>query len=104
MAVQNSSTTSSANSAQTITVAAIAGQRIRLMRIDAFTSAGTTTLSVEQGSTVIWQGATAAVTSTMSTLEWTKPLELAPGAALNVKTTAAGAGNTATVNLQAEQV
>ena len=104
MAVRNSSTTSGANSAQTIAVAAVAGQRVRVMRIDAYTSAGTSTLSIEQGSTVIWQGASAALTTSLTTLDWTKPLERAPGTALNVKTTAAGGGNTVTVNLQADQV
>lgn len=104
MAVRNSSNTSGANSAQTVTIAAIAGQRIRLMRLDAFTSAGTATLSVEEGSTVRWQGAAAGLTTTMTTLEWSRSLETAPGSALSVKTTAAGGGNTVTCNVQADQI
>lgn len=103
MAVQHSSNTSGSAAAQTITIAAVAGQRIRLMRIDAFTSANTATLSIEQGSTVIWQGASGALTTTMTTLEWARALEFAPGTACNVKTTAA-TGGTVTVNLQSDQV
>lgn len=95
---------SSAGGAATISVAAVAGHICKLASIDAFTSAGTSTLTVTDGSTVIWRSATAEVTTTRLTRTWTKPLEGSPGAAFEVSCSTSGGGNTVTLNAQIEQI
>ena len=104
MATRNSSATSGANAAQTVTIAAISGQRVRLYSLDGFTNAGNSQITVKDGTTVIWLSSTTFLSSTQTSRTWTTPLEATPGNLMSVATSAAGGGNTATINIQADQV
>lgn len=104
MANRSQSTVSSANAAATITIAAVTGAICKLARIDAFTSAGTSTLTVADGATTMWRSPSGEIGTTRTTVTWTKPLEGSPGAAMTISGTAAGAGNTVTLSVEAEQL
>jgi len=95
---------SGANAAATITVAAVTGAICKLARLDAFTSAGTSTITVADGSTTIWRSASGEIGTTRVAVTWTKPLEGNPGLAMTITGTAAGAGNTVTINAEVEQI
>jgi len=103
MASRSQSAVSSANAAATVTVTGAAGQICRLYRLDAFTSAGTSTVTVSDGATVIWRSASGEATTSRLAVTWTRPLEGQPGNTMTVTGSAAGASNTVTVNAQIEQ-
>lgn len=104
MANRSASTVSGSNVAATITVAAVTGAICKLARLDAFTSAGTSTLTVDNGSTTIWRSASGEIGTTRITITWTKPLEGSPGSAMTITGTSAGAGNTVTLSAEIEQI
>ena len=104
MAAVSASTVSAANAAATITIAAGIGAICKLGRLDAFTSAGTSTLTVEDGSTTIWRSASGEIGTTRVAITWTKPLEGNPSNAMTITGTAAGAGNTVTLSAEVEQI
>jgi hypothetical protein len=100
----NSSTTSAANTAVTATVTGIPGLRVFVYRIDVYSSAGTAGLTVTDGGTVVYRLPTTFVTTTPTAITWTKPLESnAPGNTVVIALSAAGGGNTTTLNVQADQ-
>lgn len=103
MAVASSSTVSAANTAAVATITGQPGQVARLYRVDAFVSAGSSTITVADGSTTIWRSTTGEVTGTRLVIVWTpQPLMAQPGNNLVVTASAAGAGNTVTLNVEAE--
>ena len=104
MAARSASTVRAANAAATITIAAVTGAICKLARLDAFTSAGTSTLTVEDGSTTVWRSATGEVGTTRVAVTWTKPLEGNPSNAMTITASAAGSGNTVTVSAEVEQI
>lgn len=105
--LKNSQQTSAAATANTITIAAVASQRVHLRRIDASCNTATdtaATLTVTDGATVIWSLATAeTVTSTGRTVvSWVPSLDGTTGAALTV-TLAACTTGTSRLAVQADQ-
>lgn len=104
MANRSQSTVSGTNAAATITIAAVTGAICKLARLDAFTSAGTSTLTVEDGSATIWRSSSGEIGTTRVTVTWIKPLEGNPGNAMTITGTAAGAGNTVTISVEVEQI
>ena len=97
----NISQTSGSNAAQTYTLTPKAGQRVVLYFMEAYTSAGGSTFSIESPSgTVVYQGQTAgAISTTPWYYEPATPRVFGTGVAVLFKLTAAGAGNTSTINL-----
>ena len=104
MAVLNFSGVSAANAAISTTYAAVVGHRTRLWRVDAFTSAGTSGVTITIGSYVVFRTPTAHVATTLTTLSWTRSLETEPNTAMLISLAAAGVGNTGTLNVQADRV
>lgn len=108
-ALKNSTTTGAANTATAVTIAAVAGQRVHLRRIDAYCdTAGTaTTLTVTDGATVVWPGTptapTLAIGQTLFTQQWAPSLDSTTGNALTVTLGACGIGNAGTVTVHADQ-
>ena len=95
----NSSTVSGSNSALTVTITPQAGQAIHLNSVEAFTSAGTCSFTIESPSgTVVYRGATGGVSTTPWYLEPVRPIRFAKGVAVLLKTSAAGSSNTSTIN------
>jgi hypothetical protein len=99
----NSSTTSAANTANVKTIAAVSGNKVVIYRIDVYSSAGTAGLTIADGGTAIYALPTSFVTTTPTAITWTKPLECTPGNAVVITLSAAGGGNTTTLNVQADQ-
>jgi hypothetical protein len=98
----NSTQTSGSNAAQTVTITPIAGQRVVLYAIEAYTSAGTSTFSIESPSgTVVYQGQSAGIGTVLWYLEPLTPRLFEDAVAVLLKLTAAGAGNTSTLNVTA---
>ena len=93
------STTSSSNTALTVTITPGAGRRVVLYLAEAYTSAGVCTFSVESPSgTVVYQGAASGIGTTAFVLEPLTPWVFNLGVAVLLKNTAAGVGNTSTIN------
>ena len=62
----NVSQTSAANSVNTITLAAVGATRHRVLRVDAWTSAGSAQLTISDGATVIWKSPAGYVTTSLT--------------------------------------
>lgn len=98
----NATQTSSANTAQSYTITPPSERRVVIHEIEAFTSAGTSTLAIESpDNTVVWQGPTGAINTTPYYKEPFVPLVFAPGVAVQITLTSAGGGNTTTLNVRA---
>lgn len=103
MASLSQSVVSSSGGAATITVSAKTGQTVEVYSFDAFTSSGTSGITIADGATTIWRSAAAEVTTTRVTRTWTRPLKGSPGNALTITATSSGGGNTVTLSAQIEQ-
>lgn len=99
----NKNQTSAANTTNVITIAAVSGLRISLFRLDVYSSAGTASVTIQDGSTTIYTLPTSFVTTTPTAITWTKPLETVPGNSMTITLGAAGVGNTTTLNVEADQ-
>lgn len=100
----NSSTTSAANTAVSATITGVPGLKVFIYRIDVYSSAGTASLTITDGGTDIYKLPSSFVTTTPTAITWTKPLECTVGNTVVVTLSAAGGGNTTTLNVQADQV
>ena len=100
----NSSTTSAADTANAVTITGIPGLRVFIYRLDVYTSAGDADLTITDGGTVTYRLPGTFVTTTPTAITWTKPYESnAPGNTIIVTVGTAGAANTSTLNIQADQ-
>lgn len=97
---RNSTATSVANTANAVTVAAVAGQSVRLAGLDYFTSAGTATLTIADGATTIFSGPASAARTLLLGFPG---LTGTAGNAMTITVGAAGVGNTSTLNVIATQ-
>lgn len=102
-ALFNSEVVSAANAAVSVVVAAVASQRVHLRRVDARCSAGTATLTVTDGATVIWSSIGAEVAAARFTQQWQPSVDTTTSAALTVTLGACGAANTGTLTVQADR-
>ena len=101
--MRNSSVTSAANATAVVTIAGITGQQVRLYRVDGYTSAGTSGLTITDGGTTIYQSpATLLSSSAFTAISWTQPLAANPGNTMVITASAAGVGNTVTINVEAD--
>ncbi|MFQ5695811.1 MAG: hypothetical protein ACE5HB_07475 [Terriglobia bacterium] len=101
--LRNSTATSGANAAQTVTIAAVAGQQVNLYSITVFASgAPTCTLNVDNGvgGTAIWQ---AEVTDATQHFRFQPALTNPDGAGMDVDVSACGVGVTSTLSVVASQ-
>ena len=100
----NSESTSAANTAVAVTIAGVTNQRVRLYGVTVRCSAGSANLTVSSGGTQVWSSDAAFVSTTSRAVAWTPvPLTTATGGALVVTLGACGAGNTGTLDVQADQ-
>jgi propanediol dehydratase small subunit len=99
----NSFGTSGVNIAQTVTLAGIAGQQVRLSAIDAFCSAGTAQIIVQDNGVTIWQSPATEVGITRDRIAWSPPLTASVGNPMSVQVTACGAGNTSSLALEMDR-
>ncbi len=100
----NSTTTGATNTAVTKTIASVTNQRIHLYGLSAFCSAGSSTVTVSEGGTLVWTSTTGGVGTTMNGAAWTPvPHTTAPGNNLVVTLATCGGGNTGTLNIEADQ-
>lgn len=99
----NSSTTSAANTSIVITLTGAAGKRIHIYRVDAYCSAGTTAVTINDGPTMILNSPGTYVGTSVAT--WLFPVGLSgtTGNNMSVVLGSCGVGNTGTVNVQADQ-
>lgn len=95
--------TSSANSPNTITLGVSGTQRQRVFRVDAFSSSGTSQLTIKDGAMEVWKSPTGWIASTgISSFAPTYPVVGSSGNALVVEALTAGVGNTTTLNVHYE--
>lgn len=99
----NSSTVSAANAVNTVTLTGIAGFRFHIYKVDAFCSAGTATLTITEGATIIHRGAPGGVGTTDYREIFTPGLTLNDGVNAVISVTSCGVGNTSTLNIVADQ-
>ncbi len=99
--LRNSSATGAANTAVTRSIAALTGQSVRLLSLEAYCSAGTATVTVKDGvaGSTVW--VTPAAASTART--FFTPLASTAGNGMDVVLAACGTSNTGTLNVQASQ-
>lgn len=99
------SATSAANATAVITIAAVQGQFWRIYTLDAWTSAGTSQITIAEGGTTRWLSPATWVPTTGAVRTWTpQPLQAnTSGTALTITASAAGGGNTVTLNVQLDQ-
>lgn len=103
MALANSRTTGSANAATVVTIAGVVGQQVRLWAVSAYTTAGSSSLTIEDGSTVIWSSPASAIgAASLYSVAFTRSLDATVNTNMVITASAAGAGNTVTVNVQAD--
>ncbi len=105
--LKNSKQTSAVTTANTITIAAVASQRVHLRRIDAScdTAAATAaTLTVTDGATQVWALAATetVIAATRTTVQWQPSLDSTTGAAMTITVGACTAG-TSLLQVQADQ-
>lgn len=104
----NSTTTGAANAAVTVTIAAVTSQRVHLREVEAFCSAGTSTLTVTDGATLRYTTAANAVPAIGAAgasfrKPWAPAFDSTTGNALTVTLATCGVGNTGTLNVHADQ-
>ncbi len=100
----NSQTTGAANTAVTVTIAAVAVQRAHLYRIEASCSAGVSEVTITDAGTTVW----ATLTGEVGTARFRQPFTPAAltgstAGALVVTLAACGAGNTGTLIVHADR-
>jgi hypothetical protein len=101
--VFNTSATGAANTAVTATIGAAASTRAHLFGASAFCSAGTSSIVVADGATTIFQTTATSVGTTLFSVGWTVGLTGTTNTAMTVTLGACGAGNTGTLNVQADR-
>ena len=102
----NSSVTSAVNSPAVITITGVSGNTIRIYAVDAFTSAGTSQLTIAEAGTTRWLSPTNWITTAITTRVWT-PIPFTTdttGNTVTLTASSAGGGNTVTLNVQADNV
>jgi hypothetical protein len=99
--LRNSTATAATNTAVTTSIAAVAGQSVRLYAVQAYCSAGTASVSIKDavGGTVIWTiPAVASPGQTFFT-----PFTNASAAGMDIVLATCGVSNTGTLNVQSSQ-
>ena len=99
--LSNSSTTGGANTAVTVTVTGVAATRAHLFAASAYCSAGSATLTIQDGATTIWASPAGLIGTVLTSVTWPVGLSAATAANLVVTLGACGVGNTGTLNVQA---
>ena len=102
----NASVTSGAASPVTITLTGVSGLTVKIYAIDAFTSAGTSQITIKDAGTTRWLSPAAWVTTALTTRSWTPQpwVSNTPGNTVTVTAGSAGGGNTVTLSIQADIV
>ncbi len=104
---KNSQVTSGSNAAQTVSIAAVSGQRVYLFSL-AVQASATPTCSVTVkdgvGGMVIWSTDSSFVTQALRTITWPVPLASSGGNGMDVVVSACGAGVTSTIDVQGSQL
>lgn len=106
--LKNSEQTSSAATAQTISIAAVAGQSVYLYGIEVHSSAApatpcSVTIKDGVGGTVIWSSSTTYVTANTATQTFPTPLSSTNGNGMDVVVSTCGTAITSTLDVQASQ-
>lgn len=103
--ILNSSTTGAANAATIVTLAAVTNQRAHLYKVDAFCSAGTASLTIQDGATTIFTLTGAVPASPAHLDERFTPVGLTGSinTAMTITVSTCGVGNASTVNIQADR-
>jgi hypothetical protein len=101
--VLNSQTTGAANTAVTITLTGTAGERVHVYKLTGRCSAGTSSLTVQDGATTIWSTPAGAVGTSNFTESWNPGLTMTTAANGVVTLAACGVGNTGTLTVQADR-
>jgi hypothetical protein len=99
----NSSSTGAANTAVTVTITAASGESAHLYAIDAYCSAGASSLTVQDGATTIWRTPATEVGTTLFSRTWPVPLTGTPNTAMTITLGTCGVGNTGTLSVQADR-
>jgi len=99
----NTQTTGAANTAVTATIAAAAGTRAHLYAVDASCSAGTSSVTVQDGATTIWSTTATEVGTSRLRVTWNPGLTGTTNTAMTVTLAACGVGNTGTLAVQADR-
>ena len=102
----NTSVTSAANASAVVTLTGVSGLTVKIYSVDAFTSAGTSQLTIAEGATTRWLSPATWIATTLTTRSWTPVPFTAntPGDTVTVTAGTAGMGNTVTLNVQADIV
>lgn len=102
----NSQTTGAANTAVVVTIAAGATNRAFLRSIEAQCSAGTSSITVQDGATTIFTSMGLNVPAAPATYrrDWNTPLTGSTNTAMTITLAACGVGNAGTLHVQADRV
>ncbi len=103
-ALFNSDTTGAANTAVTVTIAAVASQRVHLRRVEAVCSAGTSTLTVTDGATQRWGSLAGEVGAVFfRPPPWVPSLDSTTSQAMTITLATCGVGNAGRLIVSADQ-
>lgn len=92
-----------ANTAISISITGVGGQRAHLYSASARCSAGTAQLTVTDNAVQIWTTAATEVGATTFRYQWNPGLAGSPTGTMNIGLSTCGVGNTGTLNVQASQ-
>ncbi len=96
----NSSDTTAADTAIVKTLTGVTNRQVHLYGLDVICSAGTSSVTVDDGATEVFS---LAVATTQERIRWEVPLTGTPGSDLVVTLATCGASNTGTLIIQADQ-
>ncbi len=102
----NSQTTGAVNTSVIVTIPAATNQRAMLSSIEAQCSAGSSTITIQDGTTTIFTSMGANVPAAPGTYrrEWSVPLTGSTNTTMTITLAACGVGNTGTLHVQAARV
>lgn len=101
--ISNSQTTGAANTAVVVTLAAVGQTSWRIQSVDAWCSAGTSSITITDGGTQIWSTVAAEVTTAHLRYTWPVSLTGQRSNAVVITLATCGVGNTGTLAVQADR-
>jgi hypothetical protein len=99
----NASTTSAADTAVVVTIAASANTRAHVYGFDAFCSVGTSNVTITDGGTTIWKTPAVEITTVRTAVAFPVALTGATNSAVVITLATCGGGNTGTLMTQADR-
>ena len=100
--INNGQQVSSSNASNVKTLTGATNRKVKLFSFVIRCSAGTSDVTIQDGSTTIWSTSTAFISNITTTFNWLVPLTSSSGNNLVITATSCGSGNTSTMSWQSE--